>query len=81
MEGVTAGRSLVASELALVRDIVARRAPDLADAVERIAHGPLDDALRERIRRTVVDELCELPDTAGRHALELEELLIHLGHV
>ncbi len=71
---------LALTELALLAEILARRDPALVDVTERIGVRPIDDKERERIRRAVVDELCELPDGAGgRRALELEELLIHLG--
>lgn len=72
-------RGLVLTELALLHDILLRRDPDLVDVVESIGIDPLDDEARERIRRAVVDELCELPDGEGRAALELQELLIHLA--
>ena len=73
-----AGGGLVLSEVALLGEVLARREPGLVAIVERIGSAPIDDAECERIRRAVVDELCELPDAAGRRALELEELLIHL---
>lgn len=68
------------TELALLREILLRRDPTLAYITERIDIEPLDDEQRERIRRAIVDELCELPEgSGGRHALELEELLISIG--
>lgn len=67
------------SEMALLGEILSRRDPGLSDVVERIGRAPLDRSERERIKRAIVDELCELPESAGRRALELEELLIHLG--
>lgn len=77
-----AGRELVLSEIALLGAILARRDPDLVPLIERVGSEPLAEQERERIRRAVVDELCELPETAGdRRALELEELLIRLGRV
>ena len=69
---------LVLEDLASLREILQRRDPDLVPSVER------PDALaaspeRERVRRAVVDELCELPEgTSDRRALELQELLIRL---
>ena len=77
-----AGRDLVLSELALLAAILARRDPDLIPIIERIGEVPLTEEQRDRIRRVVVDELCELPDgEGGRKALALEDLLIHLGGV
>ncbi len=79
MDAVT-GRGLVLTELAALREILLRRDPELAPVLERIESAPLDAADLERIRRAVVDELCELPDgETGRQALALEELLIRLG--
>jgi hypothetical protein len=50
--------------------------------IDRIGSEGLTDDERERVRRAVVDELCELPeDSTDRRALELEELLIQLGRV
>ena len=75
-----AGGELWLSDLALLGVVLARRDPDLVPLLDRSAAGSLTDDERERIRRAVVDELCELPEDAGdRRALELEELLIHLG--
>jgi hypothetical protein len=76
-----AGRGLITSERTLLGEILARRDPGLLDAVEQLTAGPLEGSARERMRRAIVDELCELPETAGRRALELEELLIRLGRV
>ncbi|HEX9435651.1 MAG TPA: hypothetical protein VGA16_00670 [Candidatus Limnocylindria bacterium] len=74
------GRELVRTELALLTSILSRRDPDLVPVVERIGSAPLGDEERSRLRRAIVDELCELPErTSGRRALELEEILIHLG--
>jgi hypothetical protein len=74
------GGELWLSDLGLLGAILARRDPDLAQLLDRSIAEPLSDDERERIRRAVVDELCELPKDAGdRRALELEELLIHLG--
>lgn len=76
----TAGRGIVFTELAVLGEILARRDPDLIAVIERIGAEPLAADERERLRRAVVDELCELPERdRGRRALELEELLIHLG--
>jgi hypothetical protein len=75
-----AGGDLLLSDLALLGPILARREPDLVSVLDCMTARPLSEGERERIRRAVVDELCELPSDAGdRHALELEELLIHLG--
>lgn len=75
-----AGRDLMLSELALLGAILSRRDPDLAPIVERTDIAGLTDEQRQRIRRAIVDELCELPESASdRRALELEELLIRLG--
>jgi len=76
-----AGRGLVLDERTLLGEILARRDPELVERIDHLTAGPIDRSERERMRRAIVDELCELPETAGRHALELEELLIHLGQV
>ncbi len=77
-----ARRDLVLSELAILGSILARRDPDLVPVIERVGDVPLTDDERERIRRAVVDELCELPEGASdRRALELEDLLIQLGRI
>jgi hypothetical protein len=74
------GRDLVPSELALLGTVLARRDPDLVSVVERKDLVELTNEERDRVRRAVVDELCELPSgTSDRRALELEEILIHLG--
>jgi hypothetical protein len=75
------GRGLVLTELALLGEILARRDPDHVDIVERIGTAPLGEKERARLLRAIVDELCELPESSGRRALDLEELLIHLGEV
>lgn len=75
------GSELLLTELFLLNEILKRRRPELAGAVERIGTSGLTAAERERVRRAVVDELCELPDDAGRRALELEELLIRLERI
>ncbi len=72
-------RGLVITELALLGDVLARRDPGLAPILDRIGSRPLDAAERQRLRRAIVDELCELPNSSDRRALELEELLIHLN--
>lgn len=77
-----AGGDLWVSDLALLGAILARRDPDLIPALDDVAARPLSDNERKRIRRAVIDELCELPsDASDRRALDLEELLIHLGKV
>jgi hypothetical protein len=82
VERQVAGRDLVHTEMALLSEIVARREPDLVSVIDRIGSEGLTDDERERVRRAVVDELCELPeDSTDRRALELEELLIQLGRV
>ncbi len=71
---------LVLTEIALLREILLRRDPDIAPVAEGIDLVPLDPEARERARRAIVDELCELPDgQGGRRALELSELLVHLA--
>lgn len=75
------GRGLVLGERTLLGDILTRRDPGLIDVLGSIGTAPLEGTARERMRRAIVDELCELPESAGRRALELEELLIHLGDV
>lgn len=73
-------RDLMLSELALLGAVLARRDPPLIPIVERMDVVPLTEEERERVRRAVVDELCELPEgTNSRTALALEEILIHLG--
>lgn len=68
------------TEIALLREILLRRDPDIAPVAEGIDLVPLDAEARERVRRAIVDELCELPDEkSGRRALELSELLVHLA--
>jgi hypothetical protein len=81
--GVVYGRSLVAGELALLRDVLGRRRPDLAPLVDTIGVTPLPSTDRDRICAAVVDEMCELVPGTGtdRRDLELEELLLHLGEV
>ncbi|MBU6424681.1 MAG: hypothetical protein KGQ88_11645 [Chloroflexi bacterium] len=67
------------TDLAALREILLRRDPDLVPALERVDDAPLAAAERERMRRAVVDELCEAPDASGRRALHLSELLRRLG--
>lgn len=75
-----ARRDLLLGELAILGGILARRDPGLIPVVERMDVVPLTDEERDRVRRALVDELCELPEgTSGRTALALEEILIHLG--
>lgn len=77
-----AGRDLFLTELTLLGAILARRDPDMVPVIDRIGAVPLTNDERDRIRRAIVDELCELPEgSSDRRALELEELLIHLGRV
>lgn len=81
MESVAAG--LVPDEIALLRDVIVRRRPELLPLVERIGEAPLNDFERTSLRRAVVDELCEhlAPGArAGRRDLALSDLLLHLGH-
>lgn len=73
------GSRLLQSEIAVLGDIVSRRAPELSPAVERIGSVPVDPADRDRIKRAIVDELCELPVGTGRRALELEGILGRLS--
>jgi hypothetical protein len=73
------GTRFVTREIALLGEILARRDPGLVDLLGRLDSRPIGASDRERIRRAIVDELCELPGGAGRRALELEDLLIHLG--
>lgn len=73
---------LVPNEVALLRDVIARRRPELLPLVERIGVTPLSEPDRSALRRAIVDELCEhlLPGArADRHDLELSDLLLHLG--
>jgi hypothetical protein len=69
----------VRDERSLLVEILSRRDPGLVEAIERLEGGPVPGSERERIKRAVVDELCELPQSDGRRALALEELLIRLG--
>lgn len=69
------------SEIDLLRDIVARRRPEVLDLVARVEAGLEGDG-REQLRALLVDELCErlLPGVAAQHRdLELEDLIAHLG--
>lgn len=73
---------VVGAELSLLETIVARRCPDLAGTLDQVGPEKLPADVRLRIRRAIVDEMCEqVPgDRSGdRRALELEELLIHVG--
>ena len=73
---------LAQSELSLLRDVIARRRPELLDVVDRIGPSPLSEFERASLRRVIVDELCEklLPGArAQRRDLELADLLLHLG--
>jgi hypothetical protein len=73
---------LVPNEIGLLRDVIARRRPELLTLVDRIGVSPLSEGDRSALRRTIVDELCEhlLPGTrADRRDLELSDLLLHLG--
>jgi hypothetical protein len=80
---VVSGRSLVAGELALLREVLVRRRPDLVPLVEDIGVMPLSRTDHDLICAAVVDEMCELEPGAGsdRRDLELEELLLRLGEV
>ncbi len=78
---VMAGRDLVPTDLSVLREILCRRDPELAGAVDAIDDRPLASQQRQRIRRAVVDEMCDLPSGDGRRALELQELLTRLGEV
>ena len=72
------GRGLVLAERTMLVEILARRDPGLVGVMDRFGTGAVKGTECDRVRRAVVDELCELPENAGRQALELEELLIHL---
>ncbi len=74
-----AARDLVPTDLSVLREILGRRDPELAGAIDDIDDRPLVAQQRQRIRRAVVDELCELPSGEGRRALELQKLLTRLG--
>ena len=74
------GVRLVVNDIALLGDILSRRDPDLVASIDGLAAGRLEPTDRERFRRAIVDELCELPEGAGgRRVLELEQLLTRLG--
>ncbi len=73
-----AGGGLLLAERNLLGDVLSRRDPGLVEIVDRLGTTKLEGTERDRMRRAIVDELCELPESAGRRALELEELLIHL---
>ena len=64
----------------LLRDIVARRNPALLERVEDVGRRPLSAHTLEQLRVAVVDEVCEIPETAvtARRVLELEDLLAGL---
>ena len=73
---------LAQSEVTLLRDVIARRRPELLPVVDRIGPSPLSEFERTSLRRAIVDELCEqlLPGArARRRDLELADLLLHLG--
>lgn len=73
---------LAAGEVALLREIVTRRRPELMAVVERIGTAALTEFDRDALRRVVVDEMCEAlaPGArAGRRDLALSDLLLRLG--
>lgn len=79
----TAAR-LASGDVALLREVIARRRPELLPVVERIGTAALTEFDRTALRRAVVDELCDhlLPGArADRHDLALSDLLLRLGSV
>lgn len=73
---------LLPSEVELLRDVIARRRPELLPIVQRIGVTTLSEPDRSALRRAIVDELCEhlLPGArADRHDIDLSDLLMHLG--
>jgi hypothetical protein len=73
---------LASGEVALLRDVVARRCPELLPVVDRIGTGTLSEFDRNALRRAVVDEMCEhlAPGArADRRDLELSDLLLQLS--
>ena len=72
---------MMGDQAALLDDVVTRRCPDLGrpPALEEMASLP--EILRDRLRRAVVDEMCEQDRSdpqADRRALMLEQLLVRL---
>lgn len=65
----------------LLRAILARRHAALLERVEEFGRRPLSPHTLDQLRTAVVDEACEIPDTAetARRILELEELLAGLA--
>ncbi len=70
-------RPVSEDDRALLRGIVARRNAALLDRVDDVGRRPLSPHTLEQLRLAVVDEVCEIPETAGtaRQVLALEELL------
>ena len=66
---------------ALLRDIVSRRHAALVERVDEVGRRPLPPRTLDELRSAVVDEACEIPETAAtaRRILELEELLAGLA--
>ncbi len=65
---------------ALLREIVVRRNAALLDHVDDVGRRPLPPHTLEQLRSAVVDEACEIPETAktARRILALEQLLAGL---
>ena len=74
-------RPVSEGDRALLREIVARRHAALVERVDEVGRRPLSTRTLDQLRIAVIDEACEIPETAGtaRRMLELEELLAGLA--
>ena len=74
-------RPVSEGDRALLREIVARRHAALVERVDEVGRRPLSPRTLDQLRIAVVDEACEIPETAetARRILELEELLAGLA--
>lgn len=74
-------RPVSEGDRALLREIVARRHAALVGRVDEVGRRPLSTRTLDQLRIAVIDEACEIPETAetARRMLELEELLAGLA--
>ncbi len=77
--------ALNAQEMSLLREVVARRAPQMLSLLEVIGRRLLTETEREELREVVLDEFLEVglrkdyePNTYG---LQLSEMIERLGDV